>query len=518
MSNDHFKIIINNYSNQIDESYRKISNDINNGISLLEILTSSNLSILKTKEIYYKVLWNNIIKEKKLDDITKEEELILDKYLLFNLMNNKESNNITLDNNDVIGITAQSKDITKFIENSFNHYLRSNTISEYDLQILTFNKNYKIEPKKYTKLEEITKIIKGEFDKYVYIKHVKINNFIKGLSTTLSKKDIKEYLQYGNVKKIEELKQYIKQNKTHIKADIIEIVNDEIERKSFDNFCKEYILTHLNILDNISDLEQIKYIKSLDEIQLDELKKQIKKKEQTKLMPYEDYRIKRNYKSILLNKENNTSIEKKETKKIENIITEEKNINTEITKKIDEFELINICKKAIQLMKNHKENISDELKLSLLDEDFSLLDYFTMINIDIKDMYYLLKRNSNKKDKIITREEVNIYQAWLRRKFGDNLVKTRDQLTLYEPLTTKADIYEGRFIIKGREITPEEREKVYNFLQEKEIPTYIIVFKNALRRYARDELIDRYNLFKEYCNKELNNQKKLTKKRIKEDS
>ena len=53
MSNDHFKIIINNYSNQIDESYRKISNDINNGISLLEILTSSNLSILKSCDIIF---------------------------------------------------------------------------------------------------------------------------------------------------------------------------------------------------------------------------------------------------------------------------------------------------------------------------------------------------------------------------------------------------------------------------------------------------------------------------------
>lgn len=133
-------------------------------------------------------------------------------------------------------------------------------------------------------------------------------------------------------------------------------------------------------------------------------------------------------------------------------------------------------------------HIAKQIKDGIKDDDgnirkFELLDYFLNTKLDYSD--FIAKYiNSDKNDKQILKA--------IKAFFIDNKIEDYKRYDNGNKINIEQELNGTIIFMKDNEpyeVTRKEKEEVINFLQEKEIPLYIKVYKQALRRHISGKLI-----------------------------
>lgn len=143
-------------------------------------------------------------------------------------------------------------------------------------------------------------------------------------------------------------------------------------------------------------------------------------------------------------------------------------------------------------------HIAKQIKDGIKDDDgnirkFELLDYFLNTKLDYSD--FIAKYiNSDKNDKQILKA--------IKAFFIDNKIEDYKRYDNGNKINIEQELNGTIIFMKDNEpyeVTRKEKEEVINFLQEKEIPLYIKVYKQALKRHITGNLIleDEKTLIKE---------------------
>ena len=133
-------------------------------------------------------------------------------------------------------------------------------------------------------------------------------------------------------------------------------------------------------------------------------------------------------------------------------------------------------------------SIANQMKTGIKDKngnirEFELLDYFLSTKLSYKEFY---KAYTNSKEKKL--QTIIAIESFFKH---NKLVDYKD-IDYYNMINIDQEL-DGItvFMINKEpyEVTREEKETVIKFLQEKEIPLYIKVYKQALKRYVNGDLI-----------------------------
>ena len=133
-------------------------------------------------------------------------------------------------------------------------------------------------------------------------------------------------------------------------------------------------------------------------------------------------------------------------------------------------------------------HIAKQIKDGIKDDDgnirkFELLDYFLNTKLDYSD--FIAKYiNSDKNDKQILKA--------IKAFFIDNKIEDYKRYDNGNKINIEQELNGTIIFMKDNEpyeVTRKEKEEVINFLQEKEIPLYIKVYKQALKRLINGNLI-----------------------------
>ena len=133
-------------------------------------------------------------------------------------------------------------------------------------------------------------------------------------------------------------------------------------------------------------------------------------------------------------------------------------------------------------------SIADQIKIGIKDDNgnirkFELLDYFLSTKLSYSEFY---KIYSNSKEKNL-RTIIAIESFFKHNK----LIDYKD-IDYYNMINIDQELDGTTIFMKNNEpyeVTREEKEDVINFLQEKGIPLYTKVYKQALRRHVHGCLI-----------------------------
>ena len=133
-------------------------------------------------------------------------------------------------------------------------------------------------------------------------------------------------------------------------------------------------------------------------------------------------------------------------------------------------------------------HIAKQIKDGIKDDDgnirkFELLDYFLNTKLDYSD--FIAKYiNSDKNDKQILKA--------IKAFFIDNKIEDYKRYDNGNKINIEQELNGTIIFMKDNEpyeVTRKEKEEVINFLQERGIPLYIKVYKQALRRHISGKLI-----------------------------
>ena len=308
-------------------------------------------------------------------------------------------------------------------------------------------------------------MLNENYDFITYIKEI-INNLNEQrkqeeLETKKIEKELRELKKQKELEK-KKLKQDLKEQKLLAEKQ----KKEDLEKRNKE--CLEEAKTKLlKLINSELSIEEYCYANNIKFEELDELSKYINK--QIKSISNTD--VKREFEQLisqydLLKKEKGN---KKRKQSYTAIIS-------------------NIQKMIIYINKDYSK-MKPEMVQYLQQEDFSLLDLFSITTLVPDELYKIVKES-----KYLTEEEKKIFSKFLLESGIVNFVDGKKRIRNYYISTN--DIYNDKNIIKGHEVTKEEKQAILQFLESKNIPLYNRIYMNALRRYLDGTLIDRYNAIK----------------------
>lgn len=111
----------------------------------------------------------------------------------------------------------------------------------------------------------------------------------------------------------------------------------------------------------------------------------------------------------------------------------------------------------------------------LTNDNFDVIDYYNMTKLSFKDLieycrFYYDEETANKVKLFSHKYKDNIYHS------GTKIIEEKE----FECLTT----------LQGRVITKEEKEIIFNYLNERQIPINIMIYRVALKKYIDGNLIE----------------------------
>ena len=467
--------------------------------------------------------------------LSTTDELILSKYVLYSLMNNNGDLSAVTYNGDHLlsyeDLTFTKNEMINFLDEVLKNYINNskrNQITEKEKQILK-GLNYDFQIK--TKKESIENIINNAKQKEEQAKELvenseQIERWLKGESKRILSSDIAFFVKYGSTEKVEQMKQFIdeKISKGKIGKYCTGISKDEIydstvkafytaysiretkTDKSDYNILKEELIASPTILLTLSDQDQLKVLResNIDDFKIIYQNYYVKKLGFFGFWSYNILRFRRNFSTVLEErKEELEQIQRIEIEKKLEKMDEQKEV--EVQPKVREVSqmqkelyvsIISNCKKIVNCINKNYQELPEELIPYLEQEDFSLLDYYAITKLEIPDLYRIMLNNANRKNGVITKEDTITFNKWVHSKTGLKITKNYEKIvSVYNPYVSKDEIENGKIIIKGTEITTEEKNMIAKFLHQNHIPRYNSIYRNALRKYKNGILIDRYNAF-----------------------
>ena len=167
------------------------------------------------------------------------------------------------------------------------------------------------------------------------------------------------------------------------------------------------------------------------------------------------------------------------------------------------IEAVKILKKIINYISN--KEVENNLQQYLKEEDFTLLDYYAITDIDLENLYnlsYDYYRYIDTEDKYTIKKDLEIFARWIKEKGGFDFRRSRGFIKRMDTYyLNEEDLERNKIIMKGREITREEKEKITNFLIKNNIKQYEKIYKIAIKRYLEGTLEERYHTFSKYKKK-----------------
>ena len=133
-------------------------------------------------------------------------------------------------------------------------------------------------------------------------------------------------------------------------------------------------------------------------------------------------------------------------------------------------------------------SIVKQIEFGIIDKDdnirpFELLDYFLNTKLNYSEFFDIYINSNNCSKSSLTAFKNFMVNNKISYVIADNKM---DKITVDQELNGTTILMIDN---EPYEVTREEKEEVINFLQEKEIPLYIKVYKQALRRHINGNLI-----------------------------
>ncbi|MBQ9024369.1 MAG: hypothetical protein IJ105_04030 [Bacilli bacterium] len=160
-----------------------------------------------------------------------------------------------------------------------------------------------------------------------------------------------------------------------------------------------------------------------------------------------------------------------------------KNNNTELYEKyinhinrIDEYNDIEL------IIKQFADKLENGYVLNDKKRDFDVLDYFSLLNIPIKNIYKISSPYLNQKQLLLVKKfMINNQNSDVENESDIKVIREEKRIFGLE-YDKFGKIIEG----SGREITKEETEKIINYLTDNEIPLNRKTYNAALKRYLNN--------------------------------
>ena len=164
--------------------------------------------------------------------------------------------------------------------------------------------------------------------------------------------------------------------------------------------------------------------------------------------------------------------------------------------KLEDKELYNLYEqKALSIKQKNYRNMTsickeiiDYINNGILENgavrSFDLLDYYHITKCDRTTILKILKETSPK--------DVKIYGAFLRRYQNSKLLnesQVEEILNSKQTIGIEFDKNNNPILGTGYIVTQEEKENIFNYLKENNIPLYDDVYNIALKRYLNKNLI-----------------------------
>lgn len=119
--------------------------------------------------------------------------------------------------------------------------------------------------------------------------------------------------------------------------------------------------------------------------------------------------------------------------------------------------------------------IDNIINLILNDESFDIIDYYNMTKLSFKDLIEYCK--------LYYDEETASKIKKFSNKYKETILHNRTKVIIEKEL-------EGFTSIQGRLITREEKEIIFSYLKERQIPINVMIYKAALKKYIDGNLIE----------------------------
>lgn len=154
-----------------------------------------------------------------------------------------------------------------------------------------------------------------------------------------------------------------------------------------------------------------------------------------------------------------------------------------------------LCKQIIRLLESKEKNVNQEIeyiaplllgyikegiKIDNILSPFTIFDYYSNFSVPIE--YFYLYNGDNIKD-----NDLNAIKLFIKNSYPTIKMKNGFVEKQVNPFNKKFELKtEYTFNVNGKYVKPilEEREQVMNYLVENKFPIDLIIYKQALRRYA----------------------------------
>ena len=290
-------------------------------------------------------------------------------------------------------------------------------------------------------------------------------------------------------------------NKNHFKVGLSSYEKLALEKMGyrFKNI-KDFDLKNVNVshdntnLFRLNNQDQRKFLKglSIEEFQkagdwFYDLREKIRGTSVFSDKIYEAIRYYRNYRIVFNNRE----------KEINDLNMKYDENNGGVYENREVQSIISKFKMMINCIKKDYDKIPDAVRIFLENEDFMLLDYYSLTSLPIEKFYHIIKDVCNKKNSVVSRDEITIFDKWLNNKTGLEIRKSGGFIyDAYAASVSFDFIDNSKLVFYGKEATSMDKYAAYQFLQDNAIPCYLPVFYNATKRIVvSDSLESRYQAF-----------------------
>ena len=470
-----------------------IYSNLKRNVSINELSKEYRIQPTRTIELYYQHIWNTLKKKKNITDLTEKEELILKKYLLYSYINNYGDTTTFIYNDIYTNKELPEEEIHTFLKTMLNNYIESNAITKSEKKEVE-RLGYISKEQELVTLEELKEMLKKEEKKYIQNINEKVNEMYtnKGQPIYLTERMTVDFVKYNQKEEVEKLKQFLEKMKKEKKTSRLTATIKELGTvyehiiNAFDNINeKDLNKTYFEL--KIKEKPQL--LLTLNEKDCEEVLRSLSAEDFKSIKPYmnefkyEIVKLKRIYNKIY----------EERKKELDSITINEE--NNKKTKELDKTTL-EIFNKIMNYITKNEESLTEEEKLFLQKEDFTLLDYYSLTKKRVEDVYNEIYTYAKKTNNIIPEKEIAILNKWISCKTGLSIAKNGGIIIKYRAqYVTDKEIENDTIIIKGREISVDERKQIVEFLKENKIELFHSVYKNALRRYVAGTLNERYNTF-----------------------